>query len=226
MPGSLQVALHNATNSSAVFAYITGLSIQNNDNRVFIKQDGSQYFPSNVSAVGSPLQQDPAIHLGAPGNTVNVTIPQIAGGRVWFSINKPLTFLLNPSNPAPALVEPSVLNPADPNYQTNFSFCEFTLNNDQLFANISYVDFVSNLPVGLTLTENNGQTQTVTGMGTNGLSLVAQGLRAQAAQDHQPWDQLIVHGADGNLLRALSPNHGRVVSPSFPLKLPPHSSFP
>ena len=211
MPNSLKVALHNASSSNAVFAYITGQAIQSGNQRVFVKGDGSLYFPTSPSAIGSPLQQDPSIHLGNPGNTVTVTIPQIAGGRIWFSANKALTFLLNPG---PALVEPSVLNPGDPNYQTNLSFAEFTLNSDQIFANISYVDFVSNLPIGLTLTESNGPTQTVTGMGTNGLALVAEALRAQADLDGKPWNQLIVTGSNGATLRALSPGH--VVSYCYP----------
>jgi hypothetical protein len=83
-----------------------------------------------------PLGEDCAIPLGTPGNTVTITIPQIAGGRIWITEGH-LTFLLNPG---PALVEPSVLNPSDPNAKVSFGFAEFTLDPGQLYANISYVD--------------------------------------------------------------------------------------
>jgi hypothetical protein len=83
-----------------------------------------------------PLEEDCAIPLGAPGNSVTVTIPQIAGGRIWISEGR-ITFLVNPG---PALVEPSVFNPSDPNAKINFGFVEFTLDPGQLYANITYVD--------------------------------------------------------------------------------------
>ncbi|CCF38670.1 glucanase B [Colletotrichum higginsianum] len=63
-----------------------------------------------------------------------VTIPQIAGGRIWFSRDGPLKFLLNPG---PAVVEPSATNTTDPNYNLNWGFCEFTFNSFQVFVNIS-----------------------------------------------------------------------------------------
>lgn len=125
MPTSLQLALQNKTNSSQVYAFITGQAIQKNGAIVFVKHDSSLYYPANPPAIGTALAEDCSIPLGNPENTVNITLPQIAGGRIWFSEGKALTFLLNPG---PAIVEPSVLNPSDSNINTNFSFCEFTLN--------------------------------------------------------------------------------------------------
>ena len=87
-----------------------------------------------------------------------ITIPRVAGGRIWFSIGSPLTFLLNPG---PALVEPSVSNASDPNINILWDFCEFTYNAAQLYVNISAVDFFS-IPVALTLTGSAG-TQKVAG---------------------------------------------------------------
>lgn len=63
------------------------------------------YFPESPSEILQPLKEDCAIPLGPPGNTITITVPQIAGGRLWFSMDGKLTFLLNPG---PALVEPSV----------------------------------------------------------------------------------------------------------------------
>lgn len=212
MPDSLEIQLQNQTNSDQVWAYITGIAISNGQ-RVLLKANGNDlYYPQQVSQIGTPLAEDCAIPLGPPGNTVPVHIPQIAGGRVWFSCDRKLTFLLNPG---PALVEPSVLNPSDANAGVNFGFAEFTLNNDQLFANISYVDFVSRLPIALTLETSGGGVQHVSGMGPDGIDKICEGLRAQANKDSKPWDKLIVQPQGQPVLRVLNPTHGDAVGASF-----------
>lgn len=194
-----------------MFAYITGQALDNNNALFLLSSDGqTPFYPTSPDAIGSAIPHDCAIPLGAPGNTVTVTIPHIAGGRIWFSIDAPLTFLLNPG---PALVEPSVTNPSDANINTNWGFAEFTFNNDQLYANISYVDFVGP-PVALTLTTLAGVTQRVSGMPATGLDAVCDGLRAQHAADGKGWDQLIVTH-EGRNLRALSPNQGMVTNPDL-----------
>lgn len=202
-PNTLNLALQNKSSSSNVYAYITGLALNNNNAPMFIQADGrTVYFPTSPSSTGASLAQDVAIPLGAPGNTVNAVIPKIAGGRIWFSVDSKLTFLLNPG---PAVVEPSVTNPTDPNRNVNWSFCEFTFNDAQLFANISYVDFAS-VPVGISLTNSSGQTKSVPGMPANGFDTIVSQLRAQASKDGRPWDQLI-YSNNGRALRALSPNN-------------------
>lgn len=169
------------------------------------------YFPTEVKDIGSSLQEDCAIPLGKPGNTTNITIPQIAGGRIWIVDGK-LTFLLNPGGPA--LVEPSVLNPSDPNHGTNFGFAEFTLNDAQLYANISYVDFVPRIPIAISLHQHSGASQHVAGMRPTGLDQLADLLRAQAAKDGRPWDKLIVSDNNQNL-RILNATHGNAVGADF-----------
>ncbi|KAI2612414.1 glycoside hydrolase family 64 protein [Hypoxylon fragiforme] len=203
------IALKNNTGSSEAYAYITGLDLNQNNVPLFIQSDGKTvYHPSSPSATQSPLEADIAISLGAPGSTTTVTIPQIAGGRIWFSTGSKLTFLLNPG---PAVVEPSVTNTADANYNIVWGFCEFTYNTQQLFVNISYVDFVSPLPIALELRNTAGDVQTVQGLPAGGLDTVCERLAQQHAQDGAGWDRLIVKGPDGKNLRALSPNSGRVV---------------
>ena len=124
MPNSLNIALKNDSDLDDVHAYVTGIAIQQGGKRCLLRANGKDlYFPQNPPSIGSPLKEDCAIPLGRPGNTTHITIPQIAGGRIWVAEGK-LTFLLNPG---PALVEPSVLNPSDPNADINFGFCEFTL---------------------------------------------------------------------------------------------------
>jgi hypothetical protein len=201
---TLNIALQNSTSSSTVYAYITGSADDNNGALVIMEADGmTPYYPSSPSSTGQPLAVNCAIPLGAPGSTVPVTIPRISAGRIWFSINDTLTFLLNPG---PGLVEPSVSNTADPNYNKTWDFAEFTFNVDQLYANISYVEFVS-IPIALTLTNTSGTTTHVSGIDQNGLSTISNALIAQHNSDGQGWDQLVVSN-NGTVLRALSPNTG------------------
>jgi len=197
---TLTVTLKNASASNSVFVYITGQALDNGNKPMFLQSDGQTvYYPASPSQTGTPLAADVAISLGAPGSSKNVVIPRIAGGRVWFSIGEKLTFKLNPG---PGVVEPST-NAGDPNLNLHWGFCEFTYNADQLFANISAVDFIS-IPVGLTLTGSNGKVQTVPGLPSDGLKKIVDALRAQASSDGRPWDQL-VYPANGEPLRVLSP---------------------
>jgi Beta-1,3-glucanase/Carbohydrate binding module (family 6) len=208
---TLALALQNQTTSSTVYAYITGQAINNNNALFLLEADGkTPYYPTSPSSTGSQLAVNCSIKLGAPGSTTNVTIPQIAGGRIWFSIGAPITFLLNPG---PALVEPSVTNPSDPSINVMWDFCEFTYNSSNLYANISYVDFVS-IPIALTVTSTSGTQQHVSGMPANGLATVCSGLTAQQAVDGAGWNQLIVTNGGQNL-RALSPNSGIVRNSSL-----------
>lgn len=123
--------------------------------------------------------------------------------------------MLNPGGPeGAALVEPSVLNPSDPNHGVDFGFVEFTLDAAQLYANVSYVDFVPRLPVGISLREKNGKEQMVCGMPIDGLEKVAGGLREQARKDGRGWDKLIVESGGRNL-RVLNATHGGAVGADF-----------
>ena len=108
---NLNVALQNQTTSSTVYAYITGQAINNNNALVLLQADGkSLYYPTSPSSNGSQLAVDCGIRLGAPGSNTVVTIPQIAGGRIWFCVGGPLTFLLNPG-PGLVCISLHVLNP-------------------------------------------------------------------------------------------------------------------
>jgi Beta-1,3-glucanase len=210
----LDIALQNSTNSNAVFAYITGRALDNGNALFLLRRDGrTPYFPNSPGSVGSPLTEDCSIPLGGPGNTNTVTIPRLAGARIYFSVDGQLTFKLNPG---PALVEPSVTNPTDPNININWGFAEFTYNSNEVYANISYVDFVS-LPISLTLATGSNGTKHVSGIPANGLDLVCNGLRAQDNADRAGWSRLIVQrpNRDGGNLRALSPNTGIVTDNSL-----------
>lgn len=209
---TVNIALQNQTSSTTVYAYITGQALDNNNALFLLRSDGkTPYYPTSPSSTLSPLGQNCAIPLGAPGNTTTVTVPHLAGSRIWFSVDGTLTFFLNPG---PNLVAPSVTNPSDPNINLSWDFCEFTFNAAQIFVNISYVDFVC-LPISLTLTNTSNATQHISGMASNGLDTVCQGLTAQTASDGAGWSSLIVPNASGGHLRALSPNNGIALNSSL-----------
>jgi hypothetical protein len=205
-------SIQNNTGSDTVYAFVTGQALDNNNALMLLEADGqTPYYPASPSSNGSPLAVDCAIPLNASGaSPITITVPQLAGARLWFSIGTPITFLLNPG---PGLVEPSVTNPSDPNIDLQWDFCEFTYNDTELFADISMVDFTC-IPIGLSLTDTSGNIQTVSGLPAGGVDTVCSGLTAQQAADGNPWTDLIVTSGGQNL-RALSPQNGIVLNSSF-----------
>jgi hypothetical protein len=208
---TVSFSIQNNTASDTVYAFVTGQAINNGNALMLLEADGqTPYYPASPAAAGSPLAVDCAIPLNPPGSATTITVPQLAGARIWFSIGTPLTFLLNPG---PGLVEPSVTNPSDPNIGVQWDFAEFTYNPAQLFANITMVDFAC-IPIGLTLTDTSGNTQSVAGLPAGGLDTVCAGLTAQQAADGTPWTDLIVTNGGQNL-RALSPQSGIAANSSL-----------
>ncbi|KAF2157399.1 glycoside hydrolase family 64 protein [Myriangium duriaei CBS 260.36] len=208
---TLPINLVNQTGSNKAFAYVTGRDSQSGA-PFLIKADGSSiYYPSSPSGTVQPLTEDCAIPLGPNGDTRTINIPQLNGGRIWYSIDEPLQFFLNPG---PAVVEPSVTNPSDANINFRWGFTEVTYNPAQLFANISYVDFVS-IPAALTLRNRDGVEHKVEGTGPGGLKRMVEGIKAQNDKDNAGWDQLIYNGPQGSPLRVLSPNAGRMLHPGL-----------
>jgi hypothetical protein len=207
--GAMQnVTLTNTTSASTVYAYVTGLAINNNYSIFLLQSDGeTPYYPSSPANTQTALAATCDIAINGVGASRTVTIPQLAGGRIWFSQNARLTFLLNPG---PGLVEPSVLNPTDPSIDISWDFCEFTFNQYQLFINLSAVDFFA-LPISLSLTSTSGGVQTVPGLTPNSMNAIVGGLKAQQATDGKPWTNLIVPASSGGTLRVLSPNSADTV---------------
>jgi Beta-1,3-glucanase len=208
---TLDITLQNQTTSNTVYAYITGQAIDNNNALFLLQSDGkTAYYPASPSSTMQALGQNCAIPLGSAGSSVTVTIPHLAGARLWFARDNTISFYLNPG---PALVEPSSSNTSDANYNTFWDFCEFTFNSEQLYVNISYVDFVC-LPISLTLTNTSNESQHVSGMSSNGLDTVCSGLNDQQSKDNAGWNQLIVQN-NGTNLRANSPNTGIALNSSL-----------
>lgn len=206
-PATCELALRNASLPGQVRAYVTGHE-PGTGRWLLLRPDGGVHRPESPPAPRTPLAVDCAIPLGPAGSAPKVlTLPQMYGARVYFVRDDKLDFFLNPG---PALVEPAFATPADPHYGRTWSFCEFTFNSTQLYANISYVDLVTALPIGLTL--EGDATHTVAPLPDGAVDRIAADLVAQAGRDGQPWDRLVIRGG-GRVLRVVSPQN--VMAPYF-----------
>ncbi|MFF9126498.1 beta-1,3-glucanase family protein [Streptomyces sp. NPDC014889] len=202
---SLPVKLANNSGHDTVYAYISGTD--SSGLPVFVSANGALNRLPNPSSPVTPIA-DYSIALGASGSaakTVTLT-DYIIGGRVWFSVGQKLQFFVNPGA-VPGVVQPALVS-ADPNWATNWTFCEFTFNSANLYANISYVDMVA-LPISMASTGSGG-TQSVSPLPSGALASIAAGLQAQHAADGAPWDRLVVTDSSGAVLRVMSPSHSPV----------------
>ncbi len=198
-PG-LTVDLINRRTGQKLYAHFTGLD-RVTGKWFFLASDGkTRVFPGSPTAPMTPLGASTGIPLGAVGTTKRITIPAMDSGRVYFSVGRALKFFVNPGG---GIVMPSVSNPADANANIEWAFLELTLDANGVYANISFVDFVS-LAMRLTLYTATGQ-QDVGGLLPNGLVKIAAGLKSQATFDRAGWKDLIV-APGGTTLRVLSPN--------------------
>lgn len=201
---SLSLSFANNLGGGPLNAYVMGLD--SNNRVVFVAGDGTLIYPSSGgSGVPVPIETDVSIPLPALGNALNMTVPiPIASGRIYFSQGTLSFFMVKTAN-GDGLVQPSVTNLEDPNAGINWGFVEFTYTTDlALWANLSYVDFVG-LPLGLILTDRNGATQVVKGLGADSVLRICEGLVNQAKQDYTPWAGMCIADSAGTPLRVLSP---------------------
>jgi Beta-1,3-glucanase/Carbohydrate binding module (family 6) len=202
---SLPIKLANNSGQNTVYAYISGTD--SSGWPVFVSANGALNRLPNPSSAVTPIA-DYSIPLGASGSaatTVNLT-NYIISGRVYFSVGKKLQFFVNPGT-VPGVVQPALVS-ADPNWSTNWTFCEFTFNSANLYANISYVDMVA-LPVSMSSTGSAGN-QSVSPLPSGALASIASGLQAQHASDGAPWDRLVATDSSGGVLRVMAPSHSPV----------------
>ncbi len=195
-PESLRFRLVNNSGATA-YAYITGQA--DADGRVmFVRADGSVYHPTAGGPVPEPLGEDPAIPVNG---SAEVMVPRMYGARVYFVTDDKLEFFtVQAADGGTALVHPNFVSDADPNFDKNWTFAEVTLNSVQLYANISYVDFVA-APVGLHLVHAGG-TQEVAGLPDGAIDRIASALRDQGGA----WPTC-VQEVNGTVFRVLNPNH-------------------
>ncbi|MGH8792164.1 MAG: glycoside hydrolase family 64 protein [Stackebrandtia sp.] len=196
-PETCELALENR-GSGVLNAYVTGREF-GTEKWMLLKADSSVYYLEDVSDPVTPIPEDCSIPVES--STV-LTLPRMFGARIYFVSDDKLEFFVNPG---PALVEPSYTVAEDPNYHKTFSWCEFTFNDTQLYVNISYVDLVTALPLGLTL--EGDETKTVDALPDGAVEAIASDLAAQAGADGRPWDQLVLSGDGGGVLRCVSPQN-------------------
>ncbi|MCJ1474774.1 hypothetical protein MMC13_003434 [Lambiella insularis] len=207
--GQLSLSLINNYPGAAagtVQAYVTGLD--RNNALVLLQPSGTWFHPSvATSSTPQEVTTNVAISLGPYGSTTSVTLPDyISAGRIWFAANGQLQFFTIAVNNAASLVEPSAVNPKDPSAAVDWGFVELTNTAaGGLYADISYVDFVG-LPLGMKLTEADGNIQSAVGLPTNAVASICADLQAQSAVDGMPWGDLCQRDASGRALRVSAPS--------------------
>ena len=203
--GKLSIDIVNKLPKSNLFVYISGLDT--NGELVMLDQDSSYFYPTTTSAAPQPIGSNVAIPIGAPNNTLKLTLPGYMGSaRIWIAEGG-LKFFVVGTPTGPGLVEPAAVNPNDPNAQVNYAFAEFDwAASSGLYADISYVDFVG-LPLGIELSDTQNNKFSALGVPSNAAPLLCNELKAQTARDGHPWDQMCVYNTAGDLIRVLSPQN-------------------
>ncbi|MGH3067817.1 MAG: beta-1,3-glucanase family protein [Streptosporangiaceae bacterium] len=172
---TLAVKLQNNTGSDTVYAYVTGQALDNGNALMLLEADGqTPYYPASPAATGSPLAVNCAISLGPSGGAPAPGHDPVPGRRPDLVLDRQPPGV--PAQPRPRAGRAVGHQPVRPSIGLQWDFCELTYNDAQLFANISFVDFVC-IPVALTLTGSAG-TQSVPGLPGGGLDTVCAGLAA------------------------------------------------
>jgi hypothetical protein len=192
-PGLNVDLLNTFSDSATINVYI---SAKDNAGRVmFLTPSQAWYYPTASSnSIPQPVDSSQiTIKLGPAGSTTTINLPgYFNSGRIYFARSSSLDFftLLN-DQAGVTIVQPDALNPTDSAYSSDWSFLEMTYNEEAgLFANLSFVDFISRLGLAMQLTESTGAIQAVQGTNTTGVNAVCSDLEAQAARDGQAWDKL------------------------------------
>lgn len=212
--GVLPLAFVNHLDSSNVNAYVTGLD--SNGLLVMLKPDGTWYYPTATSNSGIPvpITENVAIPLGPKGSTTKISLPgYIISARVWFADGKLTFYTVESAAGTASLVTPSAVNPSDPNAAINWGFIELNWESNQIYTNVSYVDFVG-LPLGMSLTGSDGSNQTVHGVSADAVDELCCYLEYQSSVDGAPWSELCATNSAGDALRVLAPYDYMSVEPT------------
>lgn len=204
LPTELNTVLVNRSSTDTVYAYIVGID-PDNMRWTMVTADGQGvYQPPTPTENHTSLEQDCSIELGAVGSSgKEIKIPRLISGRIFFSYDEKMNFFMNNNG---SFVMPSEKNPDDPNINVQWTFAEFTLNDAELYGNISFVDVLS-IPLAFELETSDGTgKQFVPGLPNGAMSHIANRLVAQKALDGGDWDKCLYYNTDNTLVRVLSPN--------------------
>ncbi|MBU7598530.1 sugar hydrolase [Streptomyces sp. P38-E01] len=200
-PETCELALANDSSAGELRAYVAGLEL-GTDRWMLLREDGSTYYPESPDG-RTPLPVDCSIAMPAAGEEPRVlTLPRMHRARVYVVRDARLELLVDPG---PVLLDVPIHDPNDPNHRLDWFWAEFTFNEQMLYANLSYVDMVPRLPLGLTL-EGTG-THTVAAPEPGAPGRITDGLRTQAEKDGRPWPDLSVPHPDGDGVRRVIAPH-------------------
>lgn len=201
----LQIIVTNNI-GEAVNAYVTALDMSGKP--VMLNANNQWLYPNYFGSNGIPQQIDPSsitIPLSREGLNTTFSLPGYCqSGRIWFAVGQ-LEFSTVGTESQPfTIVQPSEAATHGSNAAVSWGFIEFTYTQEGgLYANISYVDFVG-LPLGMTLTETNGNSQQALGLPAHAVTNICDDLKIQAISDGLSWDQLC-QTINGTIVRVLAP---------------------
>ncbi|KAI0402309.1 glycoside hydrolase family 64 protein [Xylaria palmicola] len=201
----LQIEIVNNFGANQMYLYITGMD--SNGVACLVSSDGSFFYPdAGGMATPVPIDGDFKIPLGGMGSTTSIKVPDfLISSRIWVSEGELQFFTLVTGEGRTAIVEPAPTNPQDPSASIKWGFVEFNWNDGQVYANITYVDWVG-ISMGMALTLASGQTQIVKGLKGGSVQNICDDLNAQNGKDSAGWDKLCQTNENGEALRVLSPN--------------------
>lgn len=204
VPEMLDSVFVNRSSTDTVYAYVVGLDPSDNAWMMVSSDGAGTYKPPVPSIDHTEITTDCAIPLNAIGAAGKaISIPHLNSGRIFFSYDQKMHFYMNKNG---GFVMPSQTNVDDPNIDIQWTFCEFSLNNVEIYGNISFVDMLS-IPLAFKLeVGDNTGTQYVEGLPNGAMAQVATKLLAQKAIDGSDWDQCLYRDSSDNLIRILSPN--------------------
>ncbi|CAK3963857.1 Hypothetical predicted protein [Lecanosticta acicola] len=192
-----------------MYAYIQGLN--KDGDIVFVGPSHSFFTPQAPSSSYAPVKiAESSITIQLQHGPTHLIIPgELTSGRVYLA-EQPLQFaIVRFGNDSSGLVTPDATNEKDASMKVPWGFAEFTFSEKAgLILNPSYVDFAPPLALELSAEgSTKSTTQVNTGLPVDGLARICDMLKAQAAIDGQPWDQLCIRDQDaGKILRVVSPN--------------------
>lgn len=196
VPNTIPLTITNNSGKSDVRIYVLGQSASNPDVQGYFRANG-QFVPWAHTGQVPVEIPDADIRIGgpAPGQSTTITLSRMSG-RIYFSYGAPLKFFrVNDGK----LVQPSLSNSADPNWNVDFNWSELTFNGDGIWINSTQVDmFASPYQVG---TRNSGGQIKSTGrLKDNGFGAVVNAINSVGYGN-----SIVYRGSQ--VLRVLAPSH-------------------
>ncbi|KAI1347822.1 glycoside hydrolase family 64 protein [Xylaria sp. FL0043] len=190
---------------SGMYMYLTGQD--SSGTPVLLGANGQFVYPqADGTGVPQEITANIALPLSGQGSTTQITLPQaLISARIWLAQGQLKFYTVRDGNGVSAIVEPSAANPNDPSAGIQWGFIEFNYDGTNIFANISFVDFVG-IPLGMGLTLASGESQIVQGLVGGSVSSICSGVDQQSASDGSIWNRLCYTSSSGQALRVLAPN--------------------